>query len=127
LLLLDEADVYLRQRSFEHNRNSLVSVFLRKLEYYPGIMFLTTNRLRDFDEAIKSRIHLKLKYDDLGLDTRKDLWMSFLKKATTDAGGAKYSPEGLLALAEKPMNGREVGLSALRSPLLYTDELFVLD
>ena len=28
-------------------------------------MFLTTNRMSEFDEAILSRIHLKLKYDDL--------------------------------------------------------------
>ncbi|KAK5023013.1 hypothetical protein LTR16_012389, partial [Cryomyces antarcticus] len=45
ILLLDEADVFLEQRSLhELERNKLVSVFLRILEYYEGIMFLTTNR-----------------------------------------------------------------------------------
>lgn len=39
-------------------RNSVVSVFLRKLEYYDAIMFLTTNRVAQFDEAILSRIHM---------------------------------------------------------------------
>ncbi len=34
LLLLDEADVFLRKRDTDHTHNSLVSVFLRKLEYY---------------------------------------------------------------------------------------------
>ena len=46
-------------------RNKLVSVFLRKLEYCEGIMFLTTNRVSDFDEAILSRIYLMLKYHEL--------------------------------------------------------------
>lgn len=45
ILLLDEADVFLEQRSLhELERNKLVSIFLRVLEYYEGIMFLTTNR-----------------------------------------------------------------------------------
>jgi hypothetical protein len=29
-------------------------VFLRVLEYYAGILFLTTNRVGDFDEALAS-------------------------------------------------------------------------
>lgn len=35
------------------------------LEYYNGILFLTTNRTGVLDEAIKSRIHLHLGFDDL--------------------------------------------------------------
>ena len=30
-------------------------VFLREIEYYRGILFLTTNRVGGFDEAIMSR------------------------------------------------------------------------
>jgi hypothetical protein len=42
VLLLDEADVFLQQRSgSDMNRNAVVSVFLRTLEYYSGILFLT--------------------------------------------------------------------------------------
>ena len=51
----------------------LVSVFLRILEYCKGIFFLTTNRVSDFEEAILSRINLMLKYDALGLNTRKQI------------------------------------------------------
>ena len=66
LLLLDEADVFVKQRtSNDLVRNGLVSVFLRKLEYCQGIMFLTTNRVSEFDIAILSRIHLMFKYNDL--------------------------------------------------------------
>jgi hypothetical protein len=40
-------------------------VFLRVLEYYAGILFLTTNRIGDFDEAFASRIHMSLYYPEL--------------------------------------------------------------
>ncbi|KAL6904149.1 hypothetical protein GGI43DRAFT_399718 [Trichoderma evansii] len=73
ILLLDEADVFLAQRSPKNFiRNGLVAVFLRVLEYYAGILFLTTNRIGDFDEAFASRIHVSLYYPPLDLkSTRK--------------------------------------------------------
>ena len=40
-------------------------VFLRKMEFFKGVLFLITNLLNDFDAAILNRIHLKLKYNDL--------------------------------------------------------------
>lgn len=108
LLLLDEADVFLRKRDLEHDHNSLVSVFLRKLEYYQGTMLLTTNRVRDFDDAIQSRIHLALRYNALGIDTRRGIWDDFLKEATTAEGDADYSTEELEHLARHVLNGRQV-------------------
>ncbi|TRX87793.1 hypothetical protein FHL15_011315 [Xylaria flabelliformis] len=66
ILLLDEADVFLSARERkDFERNGLVSVFLRVLEYYTGILFLTTNRIGDFDEAFASRIHMSLHYPEL--------------------------------------------------------------
>lgn len=43
----------------------MLSAFLRVLEYYAGILFLTTNRIGDFDEAFTSRIHISLYYPEL--------------------------------------------------------------
>jgi len=61
VLLLDEAEVFLAKRNLEDlRRNAMVSVFLRILEYYSGILFLTTNRVGTIDEAFKSRIHVSL-------------------------------------------------------------------
>ncbi|KAE8356022.1 hypothetical protein BDV28DRAFT_127797 [Aspergillus coremiiformis] len=69
ILLLDEADVFLAQRTKEDfQRNGLVDVFLRVMEYYTGILFLTTNRVEGLDEAFTSRIHLSLYYPALNLD-----------------------------------------------------------
>lgn len=46
VVLLDEADVFLEERDVRDlNRNALVSVFLRALEYYEGILILTSNRV----------------------------------------------------------------------------------
>ncbi|KAI2681206.1 hypothetical protein DTO013E5_9139 [Penicillium roqueforti] len=65
-LLLDEADAFMASRTELHdNHNRLVTVFLRKLEYYRGLLFLTSNRGIQFDEAILSRIHLTIEYEDL--------------------------------------------------------------
>ena len=50
VVLLDEADVFMEQRSSSDlERNRLVSIFLRILEYYEGILFLTTNRISNID------------------------------------------------------------------------------
>ncbi|KAJ2895303.1 hypothetical protein MKZ38_006713 [Zalerion maritima] len=66
ILLLDEADVFLAARTKEDfKRNGLVAAFLRVMEYYAGILFLTTNRIGDFDEAFRSRIHISLYYPEL--------------------------------------------------------------
>ncbi|KAL8651371.1 MAG: hypothetical protein Q9210_003290 [Variospora velana] len=52
VLLIDEADVFLEQRSARDlGRNQLVSIFLRMLEYYEGILFFTTNRDEIIDAA----------------------------------------------------------------------------
>nr|CDP23459.1 Putative ATPase family AAA domain-containing protein 3B [Podospora anserina S mat+] len=75
LVLIDEADVYLeRRQSKDLRRNSLVSVFLRALEYYKGVMMLTTNRVEMFDDAFTSRIHVALHYKELDEEQRGRVW-----------------------------------------------------
>lgn len=59
VLLLDEADVFLAQRNVtDIERNAIVSVFLRELEYYQGILLLTTNQVEVIDEAFQSKWYL---------------------------------------------------------------------
>ncbi|KAH7310890.1 hypothetical protein B0I35DRAFT_482168 [Stachybotrys elegans] len=75
ILLLDEADVFLARRTpQDFVRNGLVAVFLRVLEYYAGILFLTTNRIGDFDEAFSSRIHVSLYYPELDRDSALEIF-----------------------------------------------------
>lgn len=40
--------------------------FLRVLEYYSGILFLTTNRVGNLDGAFNSRLHVSLYCPPLG-------------------------------------------------------------
>jgi len=55
-------------------------VFLRVLEYYEGILFLTTNRVGTIDEAFKSRIHMPLYYPLLNYDQNLKIWRSQLRR-----------------------------------------------
>ncbi|KAH7000859.1 P-loop containing nucleoside triphosphate hydrolase protein [Ilyonectria destructans] len=108
ILLLDEADVFLAQRSNDPHLNALVSVFLRELEQYDGILFLTTNRVQSFDEAMISRIHLALQYHPLGRDAREAVWKYFLGQANTKQGCPDCPQDAVDELAEKELNGREI-------------------
>ena len=79
VLLLDECDIYLEQRDLDIQRNALVGVFLRLLEYYNGILFLTTNRVNQIDKAFYSRISLAIKYPTLSNDARNQIWSNQMK------------------------------------------------
>ncbi|KAJ7101290.1 P-loop containing nucleoside triphosphate hydrolase protein [Mycena belliarum] len=106
VLLIDEADVFLEKRSLtDVHRNALVSVFLRLLEYYEGILFLTTNRVNTFDPAFQSRIHMALKYENLEARARQRLWKDFLSGLK---GGTDMSDEDYAVLAQYDVNGRQI-------------------
>ncbi|KAI1150759.1 P-loop containing nucleoside triphosphate hydrolase protein [Nemania diffusa] len=81
VLLLDEAEVFLTKRNLQDlTRNAMVSVFLRALEFYSGILFLTTNRVGTIDEAFKSRIHISLYYPPHDWKTSKQIWQVNLER-----------------------------------------------
>ncbi|KAK8135974.1 AAA family ATPase [Apiospora sp. TS-2023a] len=85
VLLLDEADVFLAHRNWtDVHRNALVSVLLRRLEYYSGIMFMTTNIVGLIDEAFKSRIHIVLRYDMIDKGTTGQIWKNLLQSIERD-------------------------------------------
>ncbi|KAG6354620.1 hypothetical protein INS49_004638 [Diaporthe citri] len=87
VILIDEADVFMERRGpADLERNSLVAGFLRALEFYDGILFLTTNRIGAFDDAFISRIHVQLFYPDFTDDERQQVWMTFMQKLTKDRG-----------------------------------------
>jgi hypothetical protein len=63
IILLDEADVYIRRRDNDLEHNAIVAEFLRTLEYFNGLLFMTTNRIGDVDDAILSRCIATIHYD----------------------------------------------------------------
>ncbi|KAK1144153.1 hypothetical protein N8T08_005815 [Aspergillus melleus] len=100
ILLLDEADVFLSERTpAALERNALVSVFLRMLEYYTGILFLTTNLPGSIDEAFKSRIHISLYYPHLSKETTLKIWeMNLMRLAGIEAERAKAKQQPPLTI-----------------------------
>ena len=123
VLLLDEADVFLEARSkTDLKRNAIVSVFLRVLEYYSGILFLTTNRVGAFDQAFRSRIHMSLFYPKIeeeatikiwkmNIDRARMVWGDKLSIDDDDRKGilkfaSKHYKE--LAQSETTWNGRQI-------------------
>ncbi|MET0066996.1 MAG: ATP-binding protein [Candidatus Thiodiazotropha sp.] len=74
VMLIDEADVYIKRRDDNIAANAVVGVFLRVLEYFNGLLFLTTNRVDDIDEAIVSRCIAMIRYQAPSLDERRRIW-----------------------------------------------------
>lgn len=112
VVLLDEADVFLESRSqADLARNALVSVFLRILEYYQGILILTSNRVGSFDEAFKSRIQLALYYQDLSQPQRRKIWRNFigrLKALGETSVDYDDIDDHIDVLVNYEMNGRQI-------------------
>jgi hypothetical protein len=74
VMLIDEADVYIKRRDDNIAANAVVGVFLRVLEYFNGLLFLTTNRVDDIDEAIVSRCIALIKYYPPDKEDRLKIW-----------------------------------------------------
>ncbi|KAH6682238.1 P-loop containing nucleoside triphosphate hydrolase protein [Plectosphaerella plurivora] len=121
VVLLDEADVFLEAREAGAGastgdkgstaRNALVAVFLKELEYFSGIVFLTTNRLASFDAAMKSRVHLSLRFAPPGVETRRRIWrqnLAAVPAEETSIGEGAAVDEATEILLQYDLNGREI-------------------
>ncbi|KAF6817577.1 AAA family ATPase [Colletotrichum sojae] len=116
VVLLDEADVLMTKRSTtELERNAIVAVFLRLIEYYDGMLFLITNRFDDFDNAFYNRIHVSIRYRPLQAPERTNIWRQHLTRASrrSDGGGGsggspKWSEEAYGLLGQIKTNGRDI-------------------
>ena len=93
------------------------------LEYYEGILIMTTNRMGIIDIAFQSRIHLAVKYDELTTDLRKEIWVHFIK--TLRDKDKKVKVELLHRvdeLAERPLNGRQIrNVLGIAQPMALSD------
>jgi SpoVK/Ycf46/Vps4 family AAA+-type ATPase len=124
IVLIDEADVFLEQRSLHDlTRNALVSAALKVFEYHRGVLFLTTNRIQTFDDAFLSRFSIAIKYPELDAPARLTIWRKFFELAGCPLWGSEsegfvdvdgkeprcyVSLSDLEALAQKPFNGRTI-------------------
>ncbi|ROT37782.1 P-loop containing nucleoside triphosphate hydrolase protein, partial [Sodiomyces alkalinus F11] len=110
VVLLDEADVLMTKRTVQDlHRNAIVAVFLRLLEYYRGMLFLTTNRRDDFDEAFHSRIHVSLEYGLLNPAWRTNIWREHVERASQlNKIPNLWTQEIFAALGKLETNGRDI-------------------
>lgn len=108
IVLLDEADIFLESRqSHSHYHNSVVSTFLRLLEYHKQVIFLTTNRISSIDNAVKSRVSVHLEYPALNRKARIQVWRTMLERIKIQI------TEGECAAGE-PQNERTISESEIR-------------
>ncbi|KAI9928656.1 hypothetical protein ASPWEDRAFT_341528 [Aspergillus wentii DTO 134E9] len=121
ILLFDECDVFLQERSMSQlTHNEIVAVFLRLLEYYRGILFMTTNRADSIDRAFQSRIHLTLHYPDLEPTPKDQIWRRFVSQSK--GASSEVTDEEYQRLALLPMNGRQIKNVVKISNLLAIQE-----
>jgi SpoVK/Ycf46/Vps4 family AAA+-type ATPase len=110
VVLLDEADIFMATRNdLDLARNAIVSVFLRELEYFQGIIILTTNRATSIDSAFQSRIHFTMQYPDLDEEGRRAIWRNFLNIASRNEKlEVSVGDDGTKVLATLNLNGRQI-------------------
>ena len=106
-------------------------VFLRTLEYYDGVLILTSNRVGTFDEAFKSRIQLALHYPSLDAHSRRKIWHNFLDMIY--AHDDKIDLDDIKAhmdeLSGYELNGRQIrnALATARQLSLFVQEALDCD
>lgn len=94
-------------------------VFLRHLEYFQGVMILTTNRVKSMDPAFDSRADVRLHYADLDTAARRKVWANFVAKLP---GGSSIDEQNLNTLAEHELNGRQIKSAMKMAYLLASGE-----
>ncbi|KAM0326670.1 hypothetical protein ACHAQA_006540 [Verticillium albo-atrum] len=125
ILLLDEADVFLEKRNMHDiHRNALVSIFLRQLEYFQGILFLTTNRVETFDDAFQSRIHVALRYDKLSTKAKRSIFEIFIERvrAIEKKNSTNFTEEDYDHLTKFDLNGRQIKNTIRTAQALATNK-----
>ncbi|KAK8074286.1 AAA family ATPase [Apiospora phragmitis] len=90
--------------SVERELNITLEMTEKTLEYYTGMLFLTTNRGDAIDAAFQSRIHLTLQYPELSTDAKTHIWNQFLSRAPSSA----VTTLEVSNLALLPLNGRQI-------------------
>jgi hypothetical protein len=117
IVLLDNADAFLQARQPDDiHRNSIVSVFLRYLEYHQVVLILTLNHMDNIDVGLQCRLQIGFRYETLSASTRRKIREYQVGKLGQHAGEDDQSEENpsLFAgthydeLSKRELNGRQV-------------------
>ena len=94
--------------SFYLPANNFGLVLLRVVEYYEGILILTTNRIKTFDVVVQSRVHLVVRYQDLTVEDRKQVFKTFCSQLTTENCSELRAIKGYIDDFDEELNRRHV-------------------
>lgn len=79
------------------------------IEYYQGLLFLTTNRQEDFDPAFYNRIHVSIEYPELSPESRTNIWRNLLIEQKDALNlDASWSGVDFSLLGDLECNGRDI-------------------
>lgn len=122
VLQFDECEIFLARRGEDLERSAIVGIFLRLLDYYRGILFLTTNRPDMLDYAVLSRVMLKLNYPDLDQESRGLVW-----KTMFTAAGLSLISGTIEELARIELNGRQIRNLTRLAKILHPEGQLTLE
>lgn len=110
ILLLDEVDVFIKKRGDHFVMDENTSIFLRMMEYFDGILFMTTNLVGAIDEAVFSRVHVSLSYELASAEERYKLWKNMIKGKLLESivGNDEQIETMFKELSSYSINGREI-------------------
>jgi ATP-dependent Clp protease ATP-binding subunit ClpA len=64
------------------------------MEYFQGLLFLTTNRIGQIDDSFLSRVHVVIGYTPLDEAKRKRIWNGFFRNLERDmSASSRYGPK----------------------------------
>ncbi|KAL9115406.1 MAG: hypothetical protein Q9227_000727 [Pyrenula ochraceoflavens] len=119
IVLLDEADAFISVRErMDRTAGEIVSIFLRQLEYFKGMLCLTSNIPYEIDPALKSRCRLNIHFENLTAESRREVWKlnlgmrGILNGVTTEGTSTSVRIEMTVGdwerLTSWNLNGREI-------------------
>lgn len=100
-----EVDLYLTCKS---------TVLLRQLEYFQGVLIITTNRILSIDYAVQSRINYAINFRDLSKEEIEQVWGTFYKQLNADNSASRdelekwFNETGMDDLHNASFTGRDI-------------------
>ena len=86
ILLFNEADAVISKRrelsssNISQTENTIQNIILEELENFEGILFATTNLVKNLDPAFDRRFLFKVKFEKPGISTKAKIWKLKLPK-----------------------------------------------
>lgn len=76
------------------------------LEYFEGVLFLTSNRKEVLDDAFLSRIHLTINLPELSNKERAAIWSKMVQSNSQPTQDAPWTSEMFTVLGKLDINVR---------------------